>query len=117
MRGWAVFAALLWLVLAGYTLLVIEQHGLGLLPIFFGDIGTLAWPGQFNLDFLFMLVISASWTAWRNGFTAKGLGLAVVAFFMGAAFLLAYLPWLIWKHDANPRLILLGDRNKGNSES
>jgi hypothetical protein len=115
-RIWAVLAIILWLVLAGYTAFVVTAHGLGLLPIFFGDIATLTWPGQFNLDFLFMLIISASWTVWRNGATIQGIGLGLIAFFFGSAFLLAYLPWLIWKHDADPRAVLLGDRNKGNSE-
>ena len=78
-------------VLTGYTLVVIENHGLNLLPVFFGDMAAIAWPGQFNLDFLGFLVVSALWTAWRNGFSALGLVLAVIAFFGGMAFLSTYL--------------------------
>jgi hypothetical protein len=98
----------LWLILGVYTGVVIFHHGIGLLPIFFGDIGALAWPGQFNLDFLCFLVLSALWTAWRNGFSAVGLGLAVVAFFGGAGFLLPYLLWLSVRAKGNLRNILLG---------
>ena len=40
------------LVLVGYTGVVVGAHGLNLLPVFFGDIAKMAWPGQFNVDFL-----------------------------------------------------------------
>jgi hypothetical protein len=78
-------------ILLAYTLIVIENHGMTLFPVFFGDMAAMAWPGQFNLDFAGFLALSALWTAWRNGFSALGLLLAVVAFFGGMAFLSAYL--------------------------
>ena len=77
-------------VLTGYTLVVIQNHGMNLLPVFFGDMAAMAWPGQFNLDFLGFLILSALWTAWRNGFSAIGFVLAVVAFFGGMVFLSIY---------------------------
>ena len=94
-------------VLTGYTLVVIQSHGMNLLPVFFGDMAAMAWPGQFNLDFMGFLVLSALWTAWRNGFSALGLVLAVVAFFGGMAFLSIYLLILSLGTD-NIRDILLG---------
>ena len=94
-------------VLTGYTLVVIQSHGMNLLPVFFGDMAAMAWPGQFNLDFLGFLVLSALWTAWRNGFSALGLALAVVAFFGGMAFLSIYLLILSLGTDSI-RDILLG---------
>ena len=68
----AAFRALLLVMLialAGYTAVVISNHGWGLLPVFFGDMATMGWPGQFNLDFLFMLTLSAIWVAWRHEFS------------------------------------------------
>ena len=53
------------LVIVGYTFPVVANHGLGLLPIFFGDIAKMEWPGQFNLDFLGFLTLSGLWIAWR----------------------------------------------------
>jgi len=103
---------ILWLALAAYTAVVISRHGLGLLPVFFGDIAKLGWPGQFNLDFLCFLVLSALWTAWRNGFTAPSLLLALVAFFGGAAFLLSYLIFLTVRERGNMSRILIGSRNQ-----
>ena len=79
------------IVLAAYTGVVVARHGLGLLPVFFGDIGAVAWPGQFNLDFLGFLMLSALWVAWRHRFSAAGLALALLAFFGGMGFLTVYL--------------------------
>lgn len=108
MRGYAVFLIVLWVALAAYTTVTVANHGLGLLPIFFGDIAAMAWPGQFNFDFLLMLVLSASWTAWRNRFRASGLGLAVIAFFGGAGFLFPYVSYLILKHNGDAAAVMLG---------
>ena len=112
MRAWALVALGLWAILLGYTSIVTARHGMGLLPLFFGDIGKLEWPGQFNLDFLLMLIVSASWTAWRNRFRLKGLALAVLALGFGAGFLLPYLSYLIFRHRGDPTLVLLGDDYK-----
>ena len=94
-------------VLTGYTIVVIQNHGMNLLPVFFGDMAAMAWPGQFNLDFMGFLILSAIWTAWRNGFSALGLVLAVIAFFGGMAFLSIYLLILSLGTDSI-RDILLG---------
>lgn len=108
MSAFRALLIILWVALAAYTALVIAHHGMGLLPIFFGDIAQLTWPGQFNLDFLCFLILSALWTAWRNGFSAGGLGLALIAFFGGAGFLLPYLLYLSFSTAGSVRGILLG---------
>lgn len=110
MRAFQLVLITLWLVLAGYTGVVIARHGIDLLPVFFGDMAKLAWPGQFNLDFLCFLVLSALWIAWRNGFSAGALALALVAFFGGAGFLLPYLFWLTLAERGDMRRVLLGVR-------
>ncbi|TMM47305.1 hypothetical protein [Qipengyuania marisflavi] len=103
----------LWGILAFYTGAVIAEHGLTLFTHFLGDMGEWSWPGQFNLDFTLMLFLSASWTAWRNGFSLHGWALAVMAFFGGAGFLLPYLTYLGWKHDGDSAAVLLGHKFKG----
>ena len=55
------FIGAMFAVIAIYTLAVVVEHGLNLFPVFFGAMG---WPGQFNLDFLGMLMLSALWAAW-----------------------------------------------------
>lgn len=108
MRPFYLLLMVLWGGLAFYTGKVVMDHGLNLLPVFFGDMAKWGWPGQFNLDFMMMLFLSASWTAWRNGFSASGMVLAVVAFFGGAGFLLPYLTYLAWRHNGDTAAVLLG---------
>lgn len=99
-------------VLTIYSAIVIANHGINLLPVFFGDMAAMAWPGQFNLDFLGFLILSALWTAWRNNFSASGLLLAVLAFFGGMMFLSIYV--LILSFSAkNIQEILLGNVARG----
>ncbi len=78
-------------VLLSYTSIVIAHQGWGLLDVFFGDMARMAWPGQFNLDFMFMLTLSALWVGWRHRFSTPGLALMLLAFFGGASFLSVYL--------------------------
>ena len=93
-----------------YTAITISNHGLNLLPVFFGDMKAMAWPGQFNFDFMMFLALSALWTAWRNKFSLAGLGLAVLAFFGGMLFLSLYLFVLTFKANGNLLHVLIGDR-------
>lgn len=91
MTAFRILLVLLWAVIAGYTGVVVANHGLGLFAVFFGDMASMGWPGQFNLDFTCLLLLSALWVAWRHQFSAAGLALGVLAFFGGAFFLTAYL--------------------------
>lgn len=91
-----------------YTGVVIAHHGLNLLPVFFGDMTALAWPGQFNLDFMCMLALSALWVAWRHRFDAAGIALGLVAFFGGALFLSVYLLIESFRAGGDVRVLLLG---------
>lgn len=114
----AVLRALLWtmlVALTGYTGVVISSHGWNLLPVFFGDIATMAWPGQFNLDFLFMLTLSGIWVAWRHRFSMAGIALGVLAFFGGALFLTIYLLIAISQAHGDPNTLLLGSSRAGSS--
>ena len=113
MTAFRVFLGTLFAVIAIYTLVVVAQDGLNLFPVFFGDIGAIGWPGQFNLDFLGMLMLSALWTAWRNEFTPKGLLLGLLALFLGAPFLTIYLLVLSVQTRGNLKAMLLGEARAG----
>ena len=94
MNIFRLFLLIIALSVIGYTLPVIQSEGiLILLPTFFGEMNNLNWQGQFNLDFLTFLLMSAFWTAWRNKFTLRGNLLAIGAFFLGAPYLAIYLIW------------------------
>jgi hypothetical protein len=110
MTAFRIFLTVILVAISAYTVLVVMEHGINLLSVFFGDIGAVGWPGQFNLDFLGMLLLSAFWTAWRNKFSSAGLTLSVLAFFFGAPFLTSYLLYLSVKTKGNPRQMLMGNR-------
>jgi hypothetical protein len=112
MRRYYLLLMVFWGALAFYTGVVIAHHGWNLFAIFFADMARWGWPGQFNFDFTLMLLVSASWTAWRNGFSPAGLALGLIAFLGGALFLLPYLTYLAWRHRGDTAAILLG-RNPG----
>ena len=105
--------ATIFLVVVGYTIPVIANHGMGLIPIFFGDIAKMEWPGQFNLDFLGFLTLSGLWIAWRNDFSSKGLVLGVLGLFLGAPFLSAYLLYESRSCGEDFSLLFLGPSRAG----
>ncbi|HAY07895.1 MAG TPA: hypothetical protein PKV67_02510 [Hyphomonas sp.] len=104
-----ILLVLMLIVLSAYTAIVIANHGINLLAVFFGDIAAMAWPGQFNLDFLGFLILSGIWTAWRHEFSPAGLGLGVLAFFGGMMFLTIYLLIVSLKTSGDIRAVLLGE--------
>ena len=97
-----IFCAAIIAAVGIYTTIVIANHGMGLYPIFFGDIADMTWRGQFNVDFLCFLLMSGAWVAWRHAFSLSGLLLGFAAFNLGAPFLAGY-------------LLIEGYRNKGDS--
>lgn len=96
--------------IVGYTSVTIANHGWNLLPIFFGDMAAMGWPGQFNLDFFCFLLLSGLWVAWRGGFKPAALALGVVAVFGGMLFLSIYLLVLLSRSGGDIRRVLLGER-------
>lgn len=108
MKAFQSFIVLFWLALLAYTLATISRHGLNLLPIFFGDIAAMTWPGQFNFDFLGFLCLSMIWVAWRHQFRPAGLALGVLALFGGMGFLAPYLLWTTAKAKGDVKIMLLG---------
>lgn len=112
MARFRILLAALFLIIATYTVLVFVDHGANLVPIFLGDIARFNWRGQFNLDFLCFLVLSALWLCWRHGFNASGWVLAVCGLFGGALFLSAYLFYHSYRVNDDWATLLLGAHNK-----
>ena len=108
MRAFRIMLVAMWAILVAYTVTVISRHGWGLLGVFFGDMRAMAWPGQFNLDFMILLALSGLWVAWRHAFSRAGVLLGVTAFFGGALFLTAYLFVASLVAKGDPKEVLLG---------
>lgn len=104
-----VFLLVCLVAIAAYTSVTIANHGLNLLPVFFSDMAEMAWPGQFNLDFMCFLALSAIWVSWRHQFSGAGLALGVLAFFGGMLFLSIYLLVQISRCGGDVRVLLLGE--------
>ena len=99
--------------LTGYTLVVGMNHGWNLLPIIFSNIAEMAWPGQFNFDFMTFLGLSGIWVAWRHNLTGGAIALGVVAFFGGMMFLAPYLLWTSAQAGGDVKVLLLGKERAG----
>ncbi len=108
MTAFRIFLVIIFVVVGVYTAEVIANHGLDLFSVFFGDMAKMGWPGQFNLDFMFMLALSALWVSWRHHFSAVGLLLGVFAFLGGAPFLSLYLFIVAGQTKGNAKELLLG---------
>ena len=104
-----IWLATILIIISGYTGVVIATQGWNLFPVFFGDIAAMRWPGQFNLDFMFMLSLSALWVAWRNRFTPIAWLLALLAFNFGAPFLAIYLLVLSVRTRGDLAVMLCGE--------
>lgn len=113
MGAFRILLVAMWAALTGYTAVTVARHGMGLLPVFFGDMAAMGWPGQFNFDFMMMLALSALWTAWRHRFSAAGLALGLLAFFGGASFLTLYLLVISIQAKGDMRIMLLGESRAG----
>ena len=95
-------------VIGSYTAVTISNHGLNLIPIFFGDMAQMGWPGQFNLDFFFILLLGVIWIAWRHQFSAGGLALAALVPAGGMPYVATYLLVHSFRTNGDMAALLLG---------
>lgn len=101
MSAFRILLAVMCVYIVGYTSIIISNHGWNLFPFFFGDIAAMNWSGQFNMDFMSFLILSALWVAWRNNYSPFGIALGVVAFFGGIMFLAPYLLYLSFRTNGD----------------
>lgn len=103
------YAGIFLIVLLVYTGIVIVNHGANLVPIFFGDMAKMAWPGQFNLDFMGFLVLSALWVGWRHEYSLTGWVLTPLALFGGMLFLCIYILIVSARVNGDLKALLIGE--------
>lgn len=94
----------------GYTALAIVQGGIDFLTPFLTGILAFDWSGQFNLDFLFYLVLSGIWVGWRHGFSGNGIVLALLCGFG----MLYFAPYVLVQamRAKDGRALVLGPRDQ-----
>jgi len=108
MTAFRIFLGAFFAVLFVYTAIVGINHGWNIMPIFFGDMAAMTWPGQFNLDFFGFLLLSGLWLSWRHEFTPAGLALGVLGIFGGIGFLAPYLIFASLQANGDPKVLFLG---------
>lgn len=108
MKSFRILLVLIFTCILVYTGIVASNHGLGLLEIFFLDIAKMGWPGQFNVDFMSFLTLTALWLAWRHHFSPLGIVLGITVFFGGCLFLSMYLFILSFKTGGDAKELFLG---------
>ena len=108
MTAFRVLLVAIIVTVGAYTSVVIANHGLNLFSVFFGAMAEMGWPGQFNLDFTSMLMLSGLWVAWRHQFSGAGVALGVGALFLGAPYLSIYLLVASVRAGGDMRQVLLG---------
>ena len=108
MNALRLFLGVIFLAVAIYTGIVIVNHGWNLLPIFFGDMVAMTWPGQFNFDFMGFLLLSGLWVSWRHQFSPSGIALGLLAVFGGVLFLSLYLLIASYYAEGSVKNLLLG---------
>lgn len=103
-----VLSIILFVLLAIYTVVVITNHGANLVPVYFADLFSLAWTGQFVLDFTSYLLLSALWVAWRHEFSPSGIALGVAAGVGGMLVFAIYLIIAIGNARGDMTVLLMG---------
>ena len=91
-----------------YTSFVIANHGMNFMPVYFSDLFSLSWTGQFVLDFSIYLLLTALWIAWRHQFSSRGIMLGALAPFGGIIYLSIYLIVVTGKPNCDMKVLLLG---------
>lgn len=98
------------IILLAYSFSAYQTEGGNLFDVFIANIIALNWSGQFNLDFLCYLVLSAIWIMWREKFTTKSIFVGVIAIIFGIVFFAPYLLSIIIKQNGNVKKVLIGER-------
>ena len=96
--------------IVAYTLTAGVNHGWNLLPVFFGDMLAITWPGQFNLDFTCFLILSGLWISWRHEFSPSGLALGLISTVGGILVVAPYLLFATFQAKGAMDVLLLGQK-------
>ncbi|MFM2301457.1 MAG: hypothetical protein RLZZ84_1193 [Pseudomonadota bacterium] len=104
-----IYLVLTAILIISYTAATVANHGLNLLPVFFGDMAQMSWPGQFNADFFSFLMLGGLWLAWRHHFTLVGIAFGLFIFAGGMPFLASYLLFHSVRARGDIKMLLLGE--------
>ncbi|MEL7454178.1 MAG: hypothetical protein AAGJ50_12490 [Pseudomonadota bacterium] len=104
-----IFLAAAFLAVLVYTLMVVGAYGVNFLSPAVANVLAMDWSGQFTLDFLTYLILSAIWVAWRHAFSSRGLLLGLMASVGGLLFLAPYLLIIGTQSKGDIKTLLVGE--------
>lgn len=105
-----ILLSILTLVVLVYTILVFQKEGADLFSVFFSNVKSVDWSGQFNLDFMSYLTLSGLWIMWRNHFSGKSIAIGLVAMILGIIFFAPYVLVLLMQEKGDLKKVLVGNR-------
>jgi hypothetical protein len=108
MIAFRVLLALIVGIVLVYTDLVGHTQGWNFMQVFFHDVTAMTWPGQFNVDFSCLLILSGLWLAWRHQFSVLGITLGLLALVGGSPLLCTYLLIASIQAKGDVKVLLLG---------
>jgi len=108
MTGLRFFLVIFTILIFTVSIYAAMAQGINWPAVYFADLLQLDWRSQFNTDFLIYLFLIATWIAWREGFTGKGIALGIFSIFMGGMFGFPYLLHATYKAHGDPKKMLLG---------
>ena len=109
MKTFRFFLIVVFVTVIFYTFNVGTEYGWSFFSPFMNDIKSLTWAGQFNVDFSFFLIFTGLWIAWRNKFSATGIGLGLLTLVGGIPFVSVYLFILSLKANTTIKEMLVGE--------
>ncbi|MCQ8896834.1 hypothetical protein NQT62_10370 [Limnobacter humi] len=110
MKAFKAFLVIELLILSGYTVLVIQNQGLNLIPHVIDNVLAVSWSGQFNLDFMILLTIAGLWVSWRHGHSPLGMALGLLVTTGGSMVLCPYLLIAAGKAKGNLSTLFMGQQ-------
>lgn len=105
-----ILLSILALVVFSYTIFVFQKEGTDLFSVFFSNVKSISWSGQFNLDFMSYLKLSGLWIMWRNHFSGKSILIGFAAMILGIIFFAPYVLILLAQEKGELKKVLIGNR-------
>jgi hypothetical protein len=110
--GFRIFLAAVWMAVAAVTAWALQDMGLlAALPTFFGDLSH-PWRAQFYADLEAHLLLVGAWMIYRERSRGVGVACAMLTVLLGALFSLAYVLAASIRAGGDPRILLLGERER-----
>ena len=91
-----------------YTFITIQNDGINVPGKAMEYVNTMAWIGQFSLDFSCYLLLSGLWVMWRNRFTKSSIVLGLLTMIFGIILFAPYLLYLLRQEKGNIEAVLVG---------